>query len=78
MFNEDWTAREEKGAHRLRARTAVGELTLTLQPAKTPVLHGEGGISKKGPGPNEYSRYVSMTRLAATGRSTRTEAAARL
>ena len=67
VFNEDWTAREEKDAHRLRARTTVGELTLTLQPARAPVLHGEGGISRKGPGPNEYSRYVSITRLTATG-----------
>ena len=50
-----------------RVRTAVGELTLTLHPAKPPVLHGEGGISKKGPGANEYSRYVSITRLTATG-----------
>lgn len=67
VFNEDWTAREEKGAHRLRVRTAIGELTLTLQPMKPPVLHGEGGISKKGPGDNEYSRYVSITRLSASG-----------
>lgn len=67
VFNEDWTAREENGAHRLRVRTAIGELTLTLAPVKPPVLHGEGGISKKGPGPNEYSRYVSITRLSATG-----------
>ena len=67
VFNEDWSAREENGAYRLRARTAIGELTLTLQPAKSPVLHGEGGISKKGPGPNEYSRYVSITRLSAAG-----------
>ena len=67
VFNEDWTARDEAGAHRLRVRSTVGELTLTLKPAKPPVLHGEAGISKKGPGPNEYSRYVSITRLSATG-----------
>jgi predicted secreted hydrolase len=67
VFNEDWTAREESGAHRLRVRTAIGELTLSLRPAKPPVLHGEGGISKKGPGPNEYSHYVSITRLFAVG-----------
>jgi predicted secreted hydrolase len=67
VFNEDWTAREENGAHRLRVRTGIGELTLTLQPAKPPVLHGEGGISKKGLGANDYSHYVSITRLSAAG-----------
>lgn len=67
VFNEDWSAREEGGAQKISARTAEGALTLTLTPAKAPVLHGEGGISRKGPGANEYSRYVSITRFAVSG-----------
>ena len=66
-FNEDWFAREEKGAHVLHARAPEGELSLTLTPRKAPVLHGEGGISKKGPGEDEYSHYVSIPRLSASG-----------
>ena len=66
-FNEDWSARESKGVQTLRARTKMGLLSLTLTPAKPPVLHGEAGISRKGPGPDEYSHYVSLTRLQAAG-----------
>jgi predicted secreted hydrolase len=66
-FNEDWFARDEKGVQVLHARAPEGELSLTLTPRKAPVLHGEGGISKKGPGPDEYSHYVSIPRLSAAG-----------
>jgi predicted secreted hydrolase len=68
VSNEDWAAEEVNGAHRLRATGQDGELELTLRPAKTPVLNGPEGISRKGPGEKEYSRYVSITRLAAVGR----------
>ncbi len=37
------------------------------QAVKPPVLHGAGGVSRKGPGTDEYSRYVSITRLTAAG-----------
>ncbi len=77
VFNEDWSAREKGGAQKLSVRTSEGLLTLTLAPLKPPVLHGEGGISKKGPGPTEYSHYVSIPRLAVSGaldRKGRTEA----
>ncbi len=71
VFNEDWSARESKpgpeGLQTLRARTKQGLLTLTLSPVKPPVLHGEGGLSRKGPGPDEYSSYVSLTRLDVSG-----------
>lgn len=67
VVNEDWSAAERGGAHHLRASGRVGRLELTLTPVKPPVLHGEGGLSRKGPGPKEYSRYVSITRLRAVG-----------
>jgi predicted secreted hydrolase len=72
VSNEDWTAREGAGgAHVLVATGRAGELTLKLTPVKPPVLQGESGLSRKGPGPREYSRYVSITRLAAKGTLTR-------
>ena len=67
VFNEDWSAREENGVQKLRTRTREGLLSLSLTPAKPPALHGGKGISRKGPGPDEYSNYVSITRLSATG-----------
>jgi predicted secreted hydrolase len=40
---------------------------LALRPDKPPVAHGADGLSRKGPGPKEFSSYVSITRLAASG-----------
>ncbi len=77
VVNEDWSARGEPGGvQKLTASGRTGELELELRPAKPPVLHGEAGLSRKGAGPREYSRYVSITRLAASGslrRGARTE-----
>jgi predicted secreted hydrolase len=53
--------------HRLHAAGRGWDLSLALKAVKPPVIHGAGGLSRKGPGENEYSRYVSITRLAAAG-----------
>jgi predicted secreted hydrolase len=67
VANEDWSAKETGGAQKLSVRTSVGTLALTLTPAKPPAIHGERGISRKGPGLDDYSHYVSITRLTAAG-----------
>lgn len=67
VVNEDWSAKEQSGLHRLRATDEGAELELTLTQEKPPVVHGENGISRKGAGDNEYSHYVSITRLSAGG-----------
>jgi predicted secreted hydrolase len=65
--NEDWSAREQGGVHRLHAAGRGWELDLALRPAKPPVLHGRDGLARKGPGADDYSHYVSITRLQASG-----------
>ena len=70
VVNEDWSAKDSGGVQRLRAGSDGAELALDLTPEKAPVVHGEGGISRKGPGANEYSHYVSITRLRARGART--------
>lgn len=67
VTNEDWSAEESLGVHRLHASGPGGELDLALRAVKPPVLQGENGVSRKGPGPDDYSRYVSITRLEASG-----------
>jgi predicted secreted hydrolase len=68
VSNEDWSARAgPDGVHRLSAQGPPGRLELRLTPSKPPVLHGENGLSRKGAGAQEFSRYVSITRLAAKG-----------
>ena len=65
--NESWSAEESDGVHRLRANGPDGALDLTLEAATPPVANGPGGLSKKGAGAAEYSHYVSIPRLAASG-----------
>ena len=67
VSNENWSAVESGGTHRLRAAGKDWELSLTLTATTQPVLHGERGISRKGPGEADYSHYVSIPRLSATG-----------
>jgi predicted secreted hydrolase len=68
VSNEDWSAKiGTDGSHLLAASGRAGRLDLHLTPAKAPVLHGENGVSRKGAGPREFSRYVSITRLTAHG-----------
>jgi predicted secreted hydrolase len=47
------------------------EIALRLTPEKPAVINGKGGISRKGPRPDEYSHYVSIPRLAVSGTLTR-------
>lgn len=67
VANEDWSVTEARGEHRVRASGPAGRLELKLRPLKSPVVHGEAGLSRKGAGREEYSRYVSITRLEARG-----------
>ena len=68
VSNEDWFARASEEVYRLHARGGDVELELTLRPNKSPVLNGQEGISHKGPGEKDYSHYVSITRLEASGK----------
>ncbi len=67
VYLENWEAREETGAHRLRASMPGAALSIRLVPEKSPVWNGEGGISRKGPRPDEYSHYLSIPRLSVSG-----------
>jgi predicted secreted hydrolase len=64
---EDWSARLDNGRHELSAQMPRARLKLSLSPQKSPVFHGDAGISKKGPGPDDFSHYVSLTRMSISG-----------
>ncbi|MER3424327.1 MAG: carotenoid 1,2-hydratase, partial [Nitrospiraceae bacterium] len=51
----------------LRASAEKFSLDLTLKAEKPPIVHGEGGVSRKGEGYGQASHYYSLTRLATTG-----------
>ena len=51
----------------LRASDSIIGIQLTLSPEKSPVVHGTGGISRKGSASRQASHYYSFTRLATAG-----------
>ncbi|MBI4401619.1 MAG: carotenoid 1,2-hydratase [Nitrospirae bacterium] len=53
--------------HHLNASAEDFSIDLSLTPAKSPVIHGKGGISRKGDAPGQTSHYYSFTRLATAG-----------
>jgi predicted secreted hydrolase len=75
VFEEDWDARAEGQTHVLRARMPEGAIALRLSPVKPLVRNGAGGISRKGPRPDEYSNYFSIPRLSVSGTLSRGGAA---
>ncbi len=67
VWNEDWSLTEKDGGHRLHAVENGTGVELTLVPLKKPVIHGEGGISRKGENEGNASHYFSFTRMRTTG-----------
>jgi len=55
------------GSFYLLADATDGEIALHLVPAKTPVIHGVEGISRKATASGHASHYYSITRLTTTG-----------
>ena len=73
VWLEDWSVEEvAPGQVRLRAQTgdvATGNVALDLLLTETrpPVLHGDGGLSRKGPEPGNASYYYSLISQQAAG-----------
>ena len=55
------------GEQELQAVAQQFTLRIDLSPAKAPVIHGQEGVSRKGPEPSQASHYISFTRLQAGG-----------
>jgi predicted secreted hydrolase len=64
----DWSAAADGETIALEAREGDADLRLTLRPRRPPVLHGAGGLSRKGPARGQASWYASVTDLATAGR----------
>ena len=69
VWIDDWKLTPQSdGSWRITARNATMELTLNLRAAKSPVIHGENGVSQKADGAGNASHYYSFTRLETSGR----------
>ena len=70
VWIDQWRAQSsqaEVGSHTLQASDDDLEIDLTVVPGKAPVIHGKGGVSRKGAESGQASHYYSLTRLATSG-----------
>jgi predicted secreted hydrolase len=70
VWIDGWTAEAAappREHHRLLAVTDGFSLDLRVTPGKPLVVHGEGGVSRKGPAPPQTSHYYSYSRLVTAG-----------
>ena len=70
VWIDSWSAEVEGDAHHLKAQDEGLGLDLFCTPLKPPVLHGEGGFSRKAVQNDAASYYYSLTRLDTRGRLT--------
>ena len=73
VWTDRWIAEavnEELLNHRLAAEQDGVALELVLRELKPPVIHGQGGVSRKGHERGQASHYYSLTRLETEGRLT--------
>jgi predicted secreted hydrolase len=63
----DWSATAAGDGFTLEAREGAVGIRLSLRPRQPPVLHGSGGLSRKGPAAGQASWYASVTDLETTG-----------
>jgi predicted secreted hydrolase len=67
-WNGNWQVQWRGEDQELQAVTDEATVSLKLHPVKPVVIHGENGVSIKGPLPGEASHYISFPRLSAAGR----------
>jgi predicted secreted hydrolase len=70
VWIDDWVAEsDEPDALPMRLQAAEGgvAIDLVLESVKPAALHGEAGLSAKGPEPGNASYYYSLTRMPARG-----------
>ena len=67
IWNGNWQIQWHGSDQEIQAIDPRFQLHFTLHPEKTPVIHGENGVSQKAEGLGRASHYISLTRLATSG-----------
>lgn len=67
VWNEDWIAQIDQTGHAIQASEESCTINLKLAYAKPEVIHGENGISQRGPSPANASHYLSVSRAVSSG-----------
>ena len=71
VWLDDWLLRSEDAGYRARMTGTALALDLTLTSTQPPLLQGDAGLSRKGPGAESASYYYSLPHLAVRGEITR-------
>ena len=69
---ENWTMRQAGNQILTQLKAKDFAIDLVLTPGTPPLLQGENGFSRKGPGPDQASYYVSLPQSKVEGRSNST------
>jgi len=67
VFLHGWETVIRKNVHYLKAGGDDFGIALELVPQKTPVLHDDSGLSRKGPAPGQASYYYTLSRMTSQG-----------
>jgi predicted secreted hydrolase len=67
IWNGNWKAQRQGEDWILTAYEDRFSFSLSLHPAKLPVIHGQNGVSQKAAGEGHASHYISLTRLNTAG-----------
>lgn len=70
IWNEDWEAKISEASHMLQAAENRYALDINLEPTKDEVIHGENGVSRRGPSSANASHYYSVSRARSSGEIT--------
>jgi predicted secreted hydrolase len=70
VWNEDWSAQIDQSKDAIQASEGSYSIDLQLAAAKPEVIHGENGISQRGPSSANASHYFSISRAVSSGQIT--------
>lgn len=68
IWNGNWSSVWEGERQKLSALADDFEFTLSLEPAKPLVIHGQNGVSQKSEGAGKASYYISFPKLTVAGK----------
>ena len=71
VWVDDWRLHQEGNTYRVQIPAQDFSLDLNFTATQAPLLQGENGLSRKGPGPESASYYYSLPQLKVSGTVTR-------
>jgi predicted secreted hydrolase len=71
VWIDDWSLKHRAGVYDAKIAAEDFAIAIELADTQSPLVNGDGGISRKGPGPASASYYYSLPHMAVTGNVTR-------